>query len=258
MDELEGLLDRLSEEKPRQGTMVVAWQQRTRDAERLAKLAKAGPSDPELVEAIPKIYACLDRTPRLLPSIAPSFFLQLRYMRDGRIGTDEQTDNMINAERQNTRAHFIEVLKAIGKSEILIEVLVYRPLFLHEAAILTLAEIGQPAVPGLARALFDKNKHFQSWAAGALKALIGKSTTTEPLDKMEAQLRECYGALIRGCRHGKEDELAGTGFRLSRLMNRIAEKKDSLAQDRGILLSDMPKPPKNGGVYHEIRRVRNG
>jgi len=46
---------------------------------------------------------------------------------------------------------------------------------------------------------------------------------------------------------------------LAKLRNSIAKKRDQLAQDKGILLTDKPKPPKpKKGIYQSARVIRNG
>jgi DNA anti-recombination protein RmuC len=115
------------------------------------------------------------------------------------------------------------------------------------------------AIPALANALSDENEYVRTNAAWALGKVIQKSTSIEPLDEIETKLRESYDALRDKCRNQKQDELVEIGFTFSKLMNEIAKKKNSLAPMRDILLDDVPKPPKKGEIYQQVRgTVRNG
>jgi hypothetical protein len=114
------------------------------------------------------------------------------------------------------------------------------------------------ATSALAKALSDKNMAVRRNAAGTLEKAIENCASAGSLDGIEARVSESYAALRNGCRYGKETEPTGTGLAFSELTNQIAKRRDALAAKRDVLLEDIPKPPKKGGVYQEMRKVRNG
>jgi HEAT repeat protein len=116
------------------------------------------------------------------------------------------------------------------------------------------------AISALTDALSDKDANVRWNAAGALKNAVENCASVERLNVIEVKLREGYGALRSKYLHWREDELARAGSELSYMLNEAAKKKNGLARGSrdGLLLDDKPKPPKKGGVYQEMRRVRNG
>jgi hypothetical protein len=114
------------------------------------------------------------------------------------------------------------------------------------------------AIPALAKALSDWHAGVREIAANALTNSIEKSTSVEALERMETRLREEH-AIFRDKHHPRtKDELAGIGLAFSKLINETAKRRDLLATQRDIMLEGVPKAPKKGGVYQEMRRVRNG
>jgi len=89
------------------------------------------------------------------------------------------------------------------------------------------------------------------------REIIIRCKTTQHLEDFEIGLQKGYDNLKKSAK--TSELLFRIQIRISRLMTEVAKKRDELAQDKGILLTDTPKPPKKGGVYQQIRRtVRNG
>jgi HEAT repeat protein len=113
------------------------------------------------------------------------------------------------------------------------------------------------AIAALAAGLFDDNCVVVSRATDALRheSAIGNCDSVEALERMEANLRKGYDASRKRYKYGKEAELASIGSVVSGFMGKTAKRRDALAAKRDILLDDLPKPPKRGGVYQGIRGV---
>jgi hypothetical protein len=114
------------------------------------------------------------------------------------------------------------------------------------------------ALSALANVLSDGNRIVRSYADEALNHVIQKSTSIELLNEMEMKLKESYSTKRKEYRYGKERELVQIELVFSKLMAEIAKRKNELAPKRDILLDDIPKPPKKGEIYQQIRgTVRN-
>jgi tetratricopeptide (TPR) repeat protein len=112
---------------------------------------------------------------------------------------------------------------------------------------------GDAPLDVLAKALMDPGA---AWSAvRAFEEAIEKYATVGQLDALEARLRQEHRAMRAKSRCGRDGELAEIRVQFSRVMNRIANKRDMLAARRDIMLEDMPKAPKQGQVYREMRRV---
>jgi hypothetical protein len=114
------------------------------------------------------------------------------------------------------------------------------------------------ALPALAKALSDKDEQLRENVVDSLTDVIGRCTSAEQVNLMETKLREEYDALRKKQRYLRGWEVSGIAFVLSKYIIERAKRRDELAPQHDILLDDIPKPPKKGGVYQEIRRVRNG
>jgi len=131
--------------------------------------------------------------------------------------------------------------------------------------------------------LNDGDSNARSWAAGALgkigdiravqplierldriecaelvaSEIIVRCKTTQHLEDFEIGLKKGYDNLKKSAK--TSELLFRIQIKISRLMTEVAKKRDELAQDKGILLSDIPKPPKGGkGIYQATRVMRNG
>jgi hypothetical protein len=111
------------------------------------------------------------------------------------------------------------------------------------------------ALSALAKAVSDENPCASKNAANALMGSIEKHAPMESLSKLEAHFRECHRALKIKCRYGRDGKMQLAGVLYPMLFNRIAKKRDELAPKRDILLDDIPKAPKKGEVFRELRRA---
>ena len=111
-------------------------------------------------------------------------------------------------------------------------------------------------VPLLIEALTNKDEHVRENAAEMLRQIGYKRKTTGQLDDFEKEIDESYANLKK--RYEKKGELCEVGFEITKIKMKIADRKNELASKHDLLFDDVPKPPKKGGVYQELRRVRNG
>jgi len=169
----------------------------------------------------------------------------------------------------------------------------------HYYARRALVEIGNPAIPHLINAL--KNMKFTLWDPVAriigeigdhsvssslvmmlmdktpgvrerVKATFGyildKCDNCQQLDEFQKELNNVFKNLTKKS-HDRE-AIRDVGNMISSLIIKIAQKRNPLLEDKGILLSDIPKPPKRGTIYRTLdsrretikrsvmERVRNG
>jgi hypothetical protein len=119
------------------------------------------------------------------------------------------------------------------------------------AAQLALFQIGVPAVPALVGRLNHANPTTRLLAAGALAEILG-ACDAGALAEFEKRFEE--GA--RSSADSSTRANAGTAMpELVRFKNGIAKKRNELAAQRDVLLSDIPKPPKKGSVFQTTRRA---
>jgi hypothetical protein len=111
------------------------------------------------------------------------------------------------------------------------------------------------ALAVLEHALSDGNLHARRNAAKALTGSVGKCASVESLNTLETNIRECHVALEIKCRYGRDGKMQLFGALCSGLFNAIAKRRNELASQRDILLDGVPRPPKQGQVYREMRRV---
>jgi HEAT repeat protein len=115
------------------------------------------------------------------------------------------------------------------------------------------------AVPALINALLNKNEEMRMKANIALKYAARSLADCEKVKEFEEKLQEGYSFLVKGCKNGKNERmLSEARLQISKLRIAAAQKKDKLARDKGILLTDIPKPPKRGTIYRQMEMVRNG
>jgi hypothetical protein len=127
---------------------------------------------------------------------------------------------------------------------------------LRDIAEETLVKIGKPAVPALIDALKGGDSRAQKNADRALGKILNNSKTAQELREFETKLQEGYEKLRKRCK--ERDELPDAQMKISQLRIAASVKRNQLSEDKGILLDYKPKPPKKGGMYQQLRRVRNG
>jgi len=157
--------------------------------------------------------------------------------------------------------HFMEEvflsLGDVGKPAIpvLIDILEKNDLELMSLAIEVLGRTKSiSAVRALTSVLYDEE--FRASALKALNAILSVCDTVEQINEFEKKFDE--GLAIQKRRHAQKSS-GGKGIELAKMKNEIAKTRDSLASDKGILLDDIPKPPKPGrGIYQAMRVIRNG
>jgi hypothetical protein len=106
------------------------------------------------------------------------------------------------------------------------------------------------AVPLLVEELENKEKDKYAIVIPLEQALKDCKSAAD-IREFEDGLKVGVGVVKK--RFGK-DRVAEVQFIVLQFMLRAAKKKDELAQDKGILLTDIPKPPKKGGIYR-LRKV---
>jgi hypothetical protein len=109
----------------------------------------------------------------------------------------------------------------------------------------------------LVKSLDDPNREVRRLGALTLIQLLKNCETVDAVSEFETHLQEGFDSLAK--KHIKKDEIAVVVTKFSKLRIAAARKKNSLASKRDIILEDIPRPPKKGEVYQQIRRtVRNG
>jgi hypothetical protein len=120
--------------------------------------------------------------------------------------------------------------------------------------VISLGTSGNPhAVPTLVE-LLKSNRHREG-AVSALNANLEECTFQKKLTEFESKLQEGYSNLVRESGNKPDQSIM---FEITKLKMAIAKKRNQLAQDKGILLDDKPKPPKRNKMYQQARRIRNG
>ena len=116
--------------------------------------------------------------------------------------------------------------------------------------------IRNSVIPELIGTLKDDKQSVRRMAAEALGEILEKCVTLKEVEEIETHLHE---ALNPTKKQLKKEEITAIGFEISNLWTAAAKKKNELAQDKGILLPDVPKPPKGRkGIYQATRVMRNG
>jgi len=106
------------------------------------------------------------------------------------------------------------------------------------------------AVPLLVEELANKGKDKHAIVI-PLRHVLEDCKSAADINGFEDRLRVGMGLVKK--RFGK-DGMAEVQFIVSQFLCAAAKKKNELASDKGILLTDIPKPPKKGGVYR-LRKV---
>jgi len=129
---------------------------------------------------------------------------------------------------------------------------------IHSGIWSVLVNMGLAAVPSLIEALNDGLGKMRMDAFRILKKVLDNCVTIEEVNGFERKLREGMVHLNKGKVGGIKVTTADID--VARLGLAAADRKNSLASKRDILLDDISKPPKKGGVYQSIRteRMRNG
>jgi hypothetical protein len=118
------------------------------------------------------------------------------------------------------------------------------------AAFWILEEYGHNALPEIMELLGNSDEHIRHKALLSAYRILEQMNTMKALRQLESQLMKAPIDKIRS---------SPLAYKLAQLMAKLAEKKNQLAPQRDILLDDIPKPPKKGGTYQQIRRtVGNG
>jgi len=81
-----------------------------------------------------------------------------------------------------------------------------------------------------------------------LEKSLEECKTSEQLSGFERKFQLGFTEL----RKKHKSEFQKVAVWLADFQNKIAKKSDSLASDKGILLSDIPKPPKRGTIYRTL------
>jgi len=196
-------------------------------------------------------------------------------------------------EAKEVRANIVLALgqiKDIRAIPALFESLMHGSSWVQGRAAGALAKIGKPAIPALLKALKNGDNNIRCYAAwaglsqikdasavpalvkvfgdkvadarlaaaealGKFGNIVKKYETMAEINEFETYLQE---GLNQAKLHLKKNEIAELEIVVSKLRIAATKKKDELAQDKGILLTDIPKPPKKGTIYQSLRRVRNG
>ncbi len=128
---------------------------------------------------------------------------------------------------------------------------------LREVAAEALGRIGDAsAVPALINILKDEDMDVRRHAAAALGRIAEKCKTIEEVERIEKTIIEASTLLRKGC--VDKTVLVNAQLQVAQVLKKLAEKKTELAPKRDLLLPDRIKPPKKGGIYSTIRRIKNG
>jgi len=123
-------------------------------------------------------------------------------------------------------------------------------------------------VPALIYALNDEDSCLRGHVIEGLGNILEKCQTLDQLMEFEKALDEGFHSMRKRSqdRHEMNEAMSGIG----KLITSLAKRRNELVEDKGILLSDIPKPPKSGTIYRTLdsrlettsrsvtERVRNG
>jgi len=116
------------------------------------------------------------------------------------------------------------------------------------------------AVPALINALNDPDEKVRSQAVFNIENIsrnlhLMERTLSISLDEFEAKLDECYSNL-KNLQTERKQEI---GSCFATLKNAVALRRNLQSPDKGILLTEKPRPPKSGkGIYRAMRVIHNG
>jgi HEAT repeat protein len=208
--------------------------------------------------------------------IEEQIFCQLALSNEHNIPIHERTVSvLIGALRDNYASS--NAIRALGIIEVsntqLDEIIDILKCGNHEerkCAALALGEIGNKrAIPDLVISLGDLKRsgldflnlpqddgeHIRLAICSSLERILDRCKTPKSVEEFERLLQIGFSELVK-----KPDlcNLAITKVDVGQLRGRSAKKKNKLIKDQGILLNDIPKPPKKGRIYQRLRRVMNG
>lgn len=159
--------------------------------------------------------------------------------------------------RHQIMHRIVETLGAIGKPAIsaLLEAIKDNNRFVRRIAAYSLSRISDiSCVPTLVEALIDEYDDVRNKARSIIYSILEDSATIDRLNELNTKIQEGYGILRKKKR--KEDLIKVT-LQIANFKMIISQKKNRLVEDKGILLQEMPKPPKKG-MYRAMRRSING
>ncbi len=118
-----------------------------------------------------------------------------------------------------------------------------------------LGDVGDAsAIPVLIKALGDENGDVRRHVAWGLGIIVIKCESIEALEEVEKGIVEGSKVLRKGPVN-KTIQIEAQ-LKVVNLLKQIAERKNELAPKRDLLLPDTIKPPKKGGIFRTIGRMR--
>ena len=112
------------------------------------------------------------------------------------------------------------------------------------------------AVPALVELLKEKDYHAPRVALAWLHGILDECKTAESRRIFEKRLEEGYDRLMK--MPLEREEILEIRMKYAKLRMELAHKMNELSEDKGIVLDDIPKPPKKGTIYQRLRVMRNG
>jgi HEAT repeat protein len=109
------------------------------------------------------------------------------------------------------------------------------------------------AVPALVEALKDTDVNVRYSISRALGFILNNCKTSEQIEEFEKRLYEGCKNLSKT--YTSTEEAQETFMELAKLRKSVADRKNSLAQKRDIVLDDIPRPPKKTEMYQQMRRI---
>jgi HEAT repeat protein len=191
-------------------------------------------------------------------------FLAIKVL--GNIGSSKAIPTLLEQlshDEKDVRELSIEIIKKIIKENpetpeaidsipVFIDLLTSDQSLFKEISTIVLSSIGIPAVPALIDSL--KNEFLTKQSFYILNVIVSKCKSRDELIKLE----DIFGDACESMVEKNKSNLINIGYKIALLKKKIAQRKNSISRDQGILLDDKPKPPKKGRMYHSARRVRNG
>jgi len=110
------------------------------------------------------------------------------------------------------------------------------------------------AIPALVETLGDNSDRVRWIVTSALEGILRNCKTFNELEKFEKRLMGRFENLIK--KTWKHGELTIIRMQFSKLSSLAAKQKNSLVSKRDLLLDDVPKPPKKGGIYRTLYEKR--
>ncbi len=114
--------------------------------------------------------------------------------------------------------------------------------------------IGITAIPLLIKSLDTTDESIRNSSIEALRIMSNKCKSYEELEEFEMAVNDSAEELRRG--HVAEDIMIKAHMALVKLNKILAERKNELAQKRGLMLDGKPKTPKTGGKIWQAARRR--